>query len=162
MHVVADDTGRAVRAHVARLAREQHREGMDVADDHAPARLRDPRELVDRGVELLEVGQGERAGDHVEGAVVERQILYVTVPEVDVGQLSSCDREHLGARVGPDHVVTERGQERGDPSGAARGIECATVGHTVEQRLDRRLLALDERVRHRVVELGPLRVPHRE
>jgi hypothetical protein len=108
----------------------------------APAARSDhPGELPERGVEVGEVGQGERADGGVDAVVGQRQ-----GSEVGLHPGAGSVRQHLGRDIEGDDLVPAFGEVGRVASGAAGDIGDAPDRKRIEHRPDRRYLGTEERV----------------
>jgi hypothetical protein len=97
------------------------------------------RQLAEGRAGIGDVAQGVRERDGVEGVVVERQRLGISVDEADLRrQAVPCLGKHLGARVDADNrAALLREQFASDGAGSGRNVEDCVGGADVDVRDER-------------------------
>jgi hypothetical protein len=88
----------------------------------------------------------------------ERDVVQLGLVERAAGNLLPGAGEHLGRGVDADHLVPERRQVRGVPTGASGRVERDADGQAVEDLPHDRLLDLEQLVPRLVVGRRPQRV----
>jgi hypothetical protein len=160
--IVAREAG--VRTHVPELAvrPDLHQRKPDISDqaarvgDHqVPVPSEDAHELGERRRQVGHMAQRDRADDHIDGVVGERQVMQVCLVELALGHRLASAGEHLGRHVDADHLVSERRQVRGVATGTAGGVERDAERETVEDLAHDRLFQIKQLIPRLVVERSP-------
>jgi hypothetical protein len=131
---------------------------MRIRDHQMSARAEDPPKFGQCSAQVRNVNQGQGAHHEVHATVGYGQSSEFTHLEIGAGKPRPGHRQHLWRGVHSDDAMTEPHELDSVPAGSAAGVQGVTSWQTCQNRVDDRLLQVNQLVARVVVGGRPVAV----